>query len=57
MTETLNFYEIFDKSKLQYIIDNYDDIKENIKPSSTDTFRRCGGSQSAYCDICAYTVQ
>ena len=36
MTETLNFYEIFDKSKLQYIIDNYDDIKENIKPSSTD---------------------
>ena len=36
MTETLNFYEIFDKSKLQYIIDNYDDIKENIKTSSTD---------------------
>ena len=31
LIKTLNFYEIFDKSKLQYIIDNYDDIKENIK--------------------------
>jgi hypothetical protein len=36
MNDTLNFYELFDKTKLQYIIDNYDDIKDNLRPLSTD---------------------
>jgi hypothetical protein len=35
MAENLNFYEIFDKSKLQYIIDNYENIKDNIRTEST----------------------
>ena len=36
MNDTLNFYELFDKTKLQYIIDNYDEIKDNLRPLSTD---------------------
>ena len=36
MSETLSFCEIFDATKLQYIIDNYDEIKDDIRTSSTD---------------------
>ena len=36
MNELLTYYEIFDKSKLQYIIENYEEIKDDIRQDSKD---------------------